>query len=259
MENRLKEFRKRRGLTQTELARKIGTFQSNISEWETKSPPGNYSTRQKLAEALGTTPAVLFDGLPEEYVFPPSRLPVDPEVMKRIADVVGIDPEKAEEVMKRVVGVSGISPQETEEQEEEGEQEQEELPGKVNVVWVPLLGQISAGRPLFSEENIEGYYPAPDMRGVGDGFYYLKVKGDCLNGEGIADGDWVLVDSNRKEPNNGEVVVVAVNHEAELRIFYRHNNQVLLVAANPSYQPIIVQKNDNVEVKGVVVYSARWR
>ncbi|HEX5023220.1 MAG TPA: transcriptional repressor LexA, partial [Candidatus Binatia bacterium] len=57
---------------------------------------------------------------------------------------------------------------------------------------VPILGKVSAGKPLLSEENIEGYVTIPEDMGSGKTFA-LEVKGDSMIGAGILDGDRVIV------------------------------------------------------------------
>jgi ribosome-binding protein aMBF1 (putative translation factor) len=57
--NKIKYQRLRRGLTQQELARAVGTDQSNISRYERPSYRASRSTLEKLAVALGARVADL--------------------------------------------------------------------------------------------------------------------------------------------------------------------------------------------------------
>ena len=51
----LKEIRKERGLTQGELAEKIGTNQNNISRYEKNEREPNLKTLKNLSSALNCT------------------------------------------------------------------------------------------------------------------------------------------------------------------------------------------------------------
>lgn len=102
---------------------------------------------------------------------------------------------------------------------------------------IPVLGHVSAGLPLYAEEQIEGYMYT-DLN-HGSEYFALKVKGDSMNAIRICDGDTIIV---RKQPivENGEIAVILVNNEnATVKKFYRHKNQVTLVpqSTNPVHQP----------------------
>ncbi|MCM1235825.1 MAG: helix-turn-helix transcriptional regulator [Ruminococcus flavefaciens] len=51
----LKEFREQRGLSQTELAERVGLKQTTISQYESGSRRPNLSMAKKIADALGMT------------------------------------------------------------------------------------------------------------------------------------------------------------------------------------------------------------
>jgi repressor LexA len=58
---------------------------------------------------------------------------------------------------------------------------------------IPILGNIAAGKPLFAEENIEGYDYAPMSNMCEDhNYFFLRVKGDSMNLK-FNEGDLVLV------------------------------------------------------------------
>ena len=58
---RLAEIREDAGLTQSGLARKVGTSQSAISQIEAGERNPSYEMIRQLAEALGVTPGYLID------------------------------------------------------------------------------------------------------------------------------------------------------------------------------------------------------
>ena len=53
-------------------------------------------------------------------------------------------------------------------------------PGMHRPTAVPVVGRVTAGQPIFAEENLEEYVPIPDiMLGEGEHFI-LHVKGDSM-------------------------------------------------------------------------------
>lgn len=111
---------------------------------------------------------------------------------------------------------------------------------------VPLLGSIVAGYPVFSEENIEGYYSVEP--GVSADFC-LRVKGDSMIDDGIYSGDIAFI---RKQPTveNGEIAAVFINDEATLKHVHITKDKILLLPANSSYNPILVSEYDSVTICG---------
>jgi transcriptional regulator with XRE-family HTH domain len=56
----LRQHRKARGLTQQELADKIGKSEKSVSDYEVGRTTPSYATIEKIAEALGIPEAALF-------------------------------------------------------------------------------------------------------------------------------------------------------------------------------------------------------
>lgn len=117
----------------------------------------------------------------------------------------------------------------------------EVLPIKIN--WVaalelPLAGLITAGEPIEAVEEKESIAVPSDFVKDEANSYVLKVKGDSMIGEGILDGDYVIVERN-PSPKNGDVVVALLdNAYATLKKFYREAKRIRLQPANPTMKPI---------------------
>ena len=107
---------------------------------------------------------------------------------------------------------------------------------------VPILGKVAAGKPLFSEENVEGYVAIPDDMGSGKTFA-LQVKGDSMIGAGILDGDRVIV-KQQGAAENGEIVCAVIDGEATLKRFFQKDGIVTLRAENEKYPPITVSEGE---------------
>lgn len=119
---------------------------------------------------------------------------------------------------------------------------------------IPILGNISAGLPLYAEEQVEGY-TYTNLNG-GAEYFGLKVKGDSMNAARICDGDVIIV---RKQPcvENGQIAVVMVDGEnATVKKFFRDKDTVTLVpvSTNPEHLPQFYNlKTTEIKVLGRVI------
>lgn len=115
---------------------------------------------------------------------------------------------------------------------------------------IPLLGRVAAGRPIEPLENVDSVTLPEDLLGRGETFA-LRVVGDSMVGDGILDGDVVVVESRPDAPN-GATVVALVDGEATVKRFYRRRGRIHLMPANERVEPIVARPDD-VEVRGVVI------
>ena len=122
-----------------------------------------------------------------------------------------------------------------------------------DLVQLPLVGRIAAGRPLLAEENLEGSL-AVDQRFVPSGTCFcLKVKGESMVGAGILDGDFLIV-RQQSTAENGEIVVALLGDEATVKRFYKEKGKIRLQPENPLLEPIfITKKKSDVAILGKVV------
>jgi len=113
-----------------------------------------------------------------------------------------------------------------------------------------LWGNITAGKPIEVVEAREMMSLLPDP--AGKDLFVLRVQGNSMIDDHIADGDYVIVE-RRDDAKNGETVVALLDNEcATLKRFYKENDHIRLQPANDSLQPIIVQEGD-FKIQGVVV------
>ncbi|UCD85925.1 MAG: repressor LexA [Deltaproteobacteria bacterium] len=118
---------------------------------------------------------------------------------------------------------------------------------------VPVVGRVSAGKPILAEENLEGTMILGRSFVRGEGNFLLRVKGESMIGEGILDGDYALI-RPQKTAENGEIVVVLVGGEATLKRFYREKDFICLQPANSQMKPMILKEGDGeVMIIGKVV------
>jgi len=128
----------------------------------------------------------------------------------------------------------------------------EDLPeGSALAVELPLVGRIAAGSPIESVDGNERV-AVPDLLTRRGGNFVLRVRGDSMIGEGIFDGDYVVLEP-REEASRGETVAALVRGEATLKKYYPEpDGTVRLVPANPAVATIVEPASD-VVVQGVVV------
>jgi repressor LexA len=121
-------------------------------------------------------------------------------------------------------------------------------------VKVPVFGTVPAGEPTLAEQNIEGWEEVPVQETQNGQFFFLRVKGDSMEGGGIHDGDLVFVRS-QTTVEDGEIAVVLLNGEdATLKRVTRQNGQIVLEAQNPKYRALLVSPS-SVRVLGKAMWS----
>uniref|UniRef100_E6XGX6 DNA polymerase V subunit, UmuD n=1 Tax=Shewanella putrefaciens (strain 200) TaxID=399804 RepID=E6XGX6_SHEP2 len=80
------------------------------------------------------------------------------------------------------------------------------------------------------------------------------AKGDSMIGEGIFDGDLLIVDRDIIAENNS-VIVARLNGEFVCKILDK--NRRMLLSSNEKYQAVPIHEYDEFSVEGVVIRSIR--
>lgn len=105
---------------------------------------------------------------------------------------------------------------------------------------VPVLGTISAGVPIYADEEHELFIAnGEDIRCD----FALRVKGSSMIGARIYDGDIVFI---RKQPDvdDGQIAAVVIDDEATLKRLYHVRGGITLVAENPDFPPMLFTGED---------------
>jgi repressor LexA len=118
-----------------------------------------------------------------------------------------------------------------------------------DLVYVPVVGRVTAGQPILAVENIEETFPLPSQYLPNSDVFMLKVEGESMIGAGIFDGDQVIV-KKQEYAENGDYVVALLEDEATIKTFYREKGYVRLQPENPSMEPIITR---DVRILGKVI------
>ena len=119
---------------------------------------------------------------------------------------------------------------------------------------LPVRGVIAAGQPM------EVFEPHDEVEWIAAGFarspedYVLRVKGNSMVGEGILDGDLVVVQPAEHAENGETVVAMLADGSVTLKKVYFERDHVRLQPANPQLEAMVVP---SVRVQGKVVAVLR--
>lgn len=102
---------------------------------------------------------------------------------------------------------------------------------------IPVLGEVTAGTPIFAEENYIGYEEISDELGKTGKFFGLKIKGNSMEPR-IVEGDTVIV-RQQDDAESGDIVIVLINGDsATCKRLMKYKDGISLISFNPTYQPM---------------------
>ncbi len=114
--------------------------------------------------------------------------------------------------------------------------------------YLPIIGRISAGKPLLAEENLEGYFPLPAGFAAGGEYFILRIEGESMSGAGIHNGDFVIV-RRQETVENGEIAALLLGEEATVKRLFLEKDCFRLQPENDQFETILARE---VEVLGKV-------
>ena len=143
------------------------------------------------------------------------------------------------------------------------------MPALTDMLRIPILGPIAAGLPLPVFEAGISYETESEAHAVDiarstlptrdvDKLFALEVQGDSMIDAMINDGD-IVVMKPAIEARNGEMVAVWLpeTNETTLKYFFKEKDGYRLQPANPTMKPILIDKDQPLEIKGKVVMVIR--
>ena len=120
---------------------------------------------------------------------------------------------------------------------------------------LPMVGDVQAGFPSPAEEELRDLISLDEYLVTRpDASFLLKVSGDSMEGEGIKEGDLVIVERGR-DPKNGDIILAEVDGAWTMKYFRKKGRDVVLEAANPRYPAI--RPRSELKVGGVVTAVIR--
>ncbi len=121
---------------------------------------------------------------------------------------------------------------------------------------LPIVGQITAGMPMYAQQEWDGSVIVDSRLFRGDNLFCLRIKGDSMRDAGIFDRDLVVCEP-RQYAENGEVVAVLVHgEEATVKRFFLKTDCVELHPENDAY-PVTRYRFNELLVQGKVVGVVR--
>jgi len=115
-----------------------------------------------------------------------------------------------------------------------------------------LVGRIAAGQPIEAIEQDEELTFSDWVEDGGK--FALRVTGESMIEEHIADGDYVVI-KQQDQARDGQIVAVRDDEgEATLKKIFRERGRVRLEPANRTMKPIF---RDHVDILGVLVGVVR--
>ncbi len=122
------------------------------------------------------------------------------------------------------------------------------------LISLPILGSANCGEAIsFADNHVEGYLKvSPKIIANKKNIFVVRAKGNSMNkalvnNESIDDGDYVLVDSDKKQPENGDYVLSIIDGLANIKKFKKDDNKgiiMLLSESSSSYDPIYIHQDD---------------
>ncbi len=123
---------------------------------------------------------------------------------------------------------------------------------------IPIMGSVAAGGLIETFRDVEENLVISDVLNKKNVFA-LTVNGDSMIDACIADGDMVLMEpvTDSSYLKNGTIVSAMVpGLGTTLKYFIKRGGQIFLEAANPNYDPIMVDVNQ-ISIQGKLL--AVWR
>lgn len=130
---------------------------------------------------------------------------------------------------------------------------------------IPILGSANAGSPtFFAEQNVEGYLKISRRlipKRITDFIFAIEVFGDSMNQaeinkKKIVNGDYILVDSQYKEFNNGDKVLATVDGLSTIKNFFKIDKETVGLfpqSSNKTHRPIYLTPEDNFVINGKII------
>ncbi|MGE5328104.1 MAG: helix-turn-helix domain-containing protein [Deltaproteobacteria bacterium] len=115
----------------------------------------------------------------------------------------------------------------------------------IDLIKIPILGVVRAGKPMYAEENIVDYTYIEKDKTNGSRIFGLKVVGDSMNMIGIQEGDTIVV-KEQPDIEDGEIGIVLIDgEEATIKKVFKTNGNITLMpqSTNPKHQPQIYDIN----------------
>ena len=253
----------RQGLSISELARRVDMAKSAISRYFNYTREFPLNRADDFARVLGISTDYLL-GISEDDS---NKLEnVSPAIEKTVETM-----KKLEEPRQQVVldtATSQLKAQKAVKREKQMLPFKKMQLDKINNLvpydhdqegFAPVIGEIAAGTPIFSEQNFEGMRPVYGKYAGRDDVFWLHVKGDSMESE-IHDGSFALI---LLSPDIDDGAIGAVrftdDNSATLKcVHYEYDDagyvkRIRLEPLNPKYPIQYADESNPAEIAGRLV------
>lgn len=121
---------------------------------------------------------------------------------------------------------------------------------------VPVIGTITAGLPMYAQQEWDGTVVVDPDLFPGENLFALRVQGDSMKNAGILDRDLAICVPRQYAENNEIVVALIHQEEATVKRFFLRPDHIELRPDNPAFS----SRNygfDEVLIQGKVVGIVR--
>ncbi len=117
---------------------------------------------------------------------------------------------------------------------------------------IPVIGHITAGIPMYAQQEWEGKLVVDAEIYQGQNLFALKIHGDSMKNAGIFDQDLAIC-KPRQYAQNREIIVALIHHEeATVKRFFLHKDSIELRPENSKFKSRMYEF-DEVLVQGKVI------
>lgn len=128
---------------------------------------------------------------------------------------------------------------------------------------IPIVGTANCGpATIFANENIEGYLKiSKNILSKFKNVFAIKAQGlsmnkATINGLTIEDGDYLIIDSEYRNPKSGDIVLSIIDDMANIKKYLwdeDHNQVVLVSQSTKDIPPIYIHEDDSFMINGKVI------
>lgn len=111
--------------------------------------------------------------------------------------------------------------------------------------------RVPAGFPSPADDHVEASLDlSEELIGKEEATFFVRVAGDSMTDAGIHDGDILVVDRS-VEPEDGSVVVAALDGELTVKRYEVYSGHPYLMPESDDYDPIPIRDGQELVVWGV--------
>ncbi|WP_242384546.1 helix-turn-helix domain-containing protein [Enterococcus faecalis] len=235
-------LRKKFGLTQEDLANKLGFSKQTVSNWETGLKTPRMGAIQKIADLFNVSKSFIIEGIDEsknssiEKIYNQLESPRQQKVYDFAENQLK---EQKQEIKRENNPITSL---------EQFRKKKEEGIIYGTTKW---YGAVSAGTGEFLTDETCEEIELPIEQIPDEADFCLSVNGDSMEPI-FNDNDYVFV-KRQSEIFSGNIGVVIVNGESFLKRIWFENNNIRLESFNKKYKDIIITENDEFRIVGKVV------